>query len=57
MLAVTALDPTAVFVFYLLAVICFVLAALNVRVGTIAIGWLGLAFFAVPPMWAALAAT
>jgi hypothetical protein len=30
----------------LVAVICFVLAAVGVGFGTISVGWLGLAFFA-----------
>ncbi len=57
LLAVSAMDPMIVFVFYLVAVILFVLAALNVsspRVGLLA---LGLAFFAVPFAWNALAAS
>jgi len=30
----------------LIAVICFILAAIGLSVGSISIGWLGLAFFA-----------
>jgi hypothetical protein len=50
MLAIYTMDPTLVFVFLLLAVICFALAALGV-VTRVVLGWLGLVFFAIPPMW------
>jgi hypothetical protein len=54
--AVSQMDPAAAFVCYLIAVILFVLAAFGVpspRVGLMA---LGLAFFALPFCWNALAA-
>lgn len=58
MLAVSAMSPTVQFVFFLLAVICFVVAALALaaveRINLLA---LGLAFFAFVFMWNALAAT
>lgn len=55
MLAISTMSAEVTFIFYLVAIICFVLAALAVswRGG---IGWIGLAAFVVPPAWNALAA-
>lgn len=55
MLAISTMSAEVTFIFYLVAIICFVLAALSVswRGG---IGWIGLAAFVVPPAWNALAA-
>lgn len=55
LLAVSEMDPVLSFCFFLVAIVLFVLAALNVpaRVGLMA---LGLAAFAVPFAWHALAA-
>lgn len=55
-LAISPMDPTLQFVFFLIAVICFVLAALGTGF-RLALVPLGLAFFAVPFMWNALAAS
>ena len=33
-------------IFLIIAIICFVLAGINVKIGTVAIGWFGLAFLA-----------
>lgn len=54
-LAADQMDPVLQFAFFLVAIILFVLAAFNVpaRVGLLA---LGLAAFAVPFAWNALAA-
>lgn len=53
--AASQMDPVLQFAFFLVAIILFVLAAFNVpaRVGLLA---LGLASFAVPFAWNALAA-
>ena len=57
MIALSSMDPTVTFLFYLAAVVCFVLAALGTGVlPRLTLGWLGLAFFAFPSMWNALAA-
>lgn len=55
MFAAAQMDPVLQFAFFLVAIILFVLAAFNVpaRVGLLA---LGLASFAVPFAWNALAA-
>ena len=54
--AVATMDPTVMFVFYLAAFVCFVVAAFthDARVSWVA---LGLALFVVPFAWNALAAT
>lgn len=56
MLAVSVMDPTVQFLFFLAAVVLFVAASVGVaaRVNLVA---LGLACFVVPFMWNALAAT
>lgn len=56
LLAVSAMDPVVQFVFFLVAVILFVLAALNVSSPRVSLLAAGLAFFAVPFCWNALAA-
>jgi hypothetical protein len=55
-LAVTAMSPTVRFIFLLLAVICFAIAAFVTPRTKYPISWvaLGLTFFAIPPMWDAL---
>lgn len=57
MLAVSAMSPTVQFLFFLAAIILFLLAAFGVALGRIGALALGLALFAVPFAWAALAAT
>lgn len=54
MFAVTAMDPTVQFVFFLVAIVCFVAASLGAGF-RLALVPLGLALFAVPFMWNALA--
>ena len=55
MLAIQAMSAEVTFIFYLIAIVCFVLAAVasSFRWG---IGWIGLAAFVVPFAWNALAA-
>lgn len=55
MLAISVMSAEVTFIFYLVAIICFVLAAVAVpfRWG---LGWIGLAAFVVPAAWNALAA-
>jgi hypothetical protein len=58
MLAVATMDPAAQTVFYAIAVLLFALTAFAVRVPLAVNGVaLGLAFFAFPFFWNALAAT
>jgi hypothetical protein len=39
-------------VLLILAVICFLIAAFNVKLGTVSFGWLGLAFYVVTALTA-----
>lgn len=57
-LAVAAMDPTVRFIFFLLALACFVIAAFATPKTRFPVSWvaLGLALFTVPWMWDALAA-
>lgn len=57
MLAVSTMSPTVQFVFFLIAVILFVLAAVGVVAGKINLIAAGLACAFVPFMWNALAAS
>jgi hypothetical protein len=55
MLAISVMSAEVTFIFLLVAIVCFVLAAAGW--GRWAIGWLGLAAFTIPPAWNALAAS
>lgn len=55
MFALAMLDPTLTGIFFLVAVILFVLAAFNVT-SPVVLQAAGLAFFAFPFMWNAFAA-
>jgi hypothetical protein len=55
LLAVDTLDPTVVMIFYAIAVICFVAAAVGYVWGKVSLVGLGLAFFVFPQFWNALA--
>jgi hypothetical protein len=55
--AVAAMDPTVRMLFYGLAVVLFVLAALGVAAGRVSLLAAGLAAFAFPWFWDALAAS
>jgi len=55
LLAVDTLDPTVVMIFYAIAVICFVAAAVGYVWGKVSLIGLGLAFFVFPQFWNALA--
>jgi hypothetical protein len=54
-LAINTMSAEVQFIFYLAAIICFVLAALAVAWRGWSIGWFGLALFAVPVAWNSLA--
>ena len=56
MLAIGLMSPEVQFIFYLAAIVCFVLATLAFAVRGWSIGWFGLALFAVPFAWNNLAA-
>jgi hypothetical protein len=56
LLAVAQMDPVVQFVFFLVAVILFALTALNVTSTRVYLLAAGLAFFAFPFCWNALAA-
>jgi hypothetical protein len=56
MLAVDVMSPEVQFIFYLAAIVCFVLAAFAFAWRGWSIGWFGLALFAVPFAWNNLAA-
>jgi hypothetical protein len=56
-LALSTMDPTVMGIFFLVAVILFVLAAVVVTFERGNIVALGLAFFAFPFMWNAFAAS
>jgi hypothetical protein len=57
LLAVTAMDPTVKMIFYAAAVICFALAAVGYSWGKVSLIGAGLALFAFPFFWDALAAS
>lgn len=57
MLAVAAMDPTVKMLFYGAAVVLFVLAAVGYNWGKVSLVAAGLAAFAFPWFWDALAAT
>ena len=56
MLAISAMSATMQGVFYLIAVVCFVLAGLSVAVRKVNMIGIGLAFFVFVFMWNAFAA-
>jgi hypothetical protein len=56
LLAVSAMDPVVQFCFFLVAVILFILASFNVSSPRLGLLAAGLACFAIPFMWNALAA-
>jgi hypothetical protein len=56
MLAINAMSAEVTFIFYLVAIICFILAAAAWG-GRWSVGWVGLAAFVVPAAWNALAAS
>jgi hypothetical protein len=55
MLAIQTMSAEVTFIFYLIAIVCFILATLSI--GRWSIGWVGLAAFVVPFAWNALAAS
>lgn len=57
LLAVSAMDPTIKMVFFLVALILFILAAWGVGVGRVNLIAAGLASFTIPFFWDALAAS
>jgi hypothetical protein len=57
LLAVSAMDPTIRMIFFGAAVVCFVLAAVGWAYGKVSLVGAGLAVFAFPFFWDALAAT
>jgi hypothetical protein len=57
MLAVDTMDPTLTMIFYGIAVVCFVAAAVGYTWGKVSLVALGLAFFVFPSFWNALART
>jgi hypothetical protein len=57
LLAVEVMDPTLKMIFYGIAVVCFVAAAIGYVWGKVSLVGLGLAFFVFPSFWNALAAT
>jgi hypothetical protein len=57
MFAVAAMDPTVAMLFFGAAVVCFVLAAIGYEVRKVSFVAAGLAAFAFPYFWNALAAT
>lgn len=56
-LAVEAMDPTLKMIFYAVAVVLFVLAAIGFERGRVSFVAAGLAAFAFPFFWDALAAS
>ena len=56
-LAVNAMDPTLKMIFYAVAVVLFVLAAIGYQRGKVSFMAAGLAAFAFPFFWDALAAS
>jgi hypothetical protein len=57
LLAVSQLDPTLRMVFFLVALVLFILAAVGVGLGRVNLIAAGLGFFAFPFFWDALAAS
>jgi hypothetical protein len=57
LLAVSAMDPTVRMIFFGAAVVVFVMAALGYAWGKVSLVAMGLALFAFPFFWDALAAT
>ncbi len=57
LLAVEVMDPTLKMIFYALAVVLFVLAAVGYQRGKVSFMAAGLAAFAFPFFWDALAAS
>jgi hypothetical protein len=57
MFAVAAMDPVVQAIFFAIAVILFVLAAVGLQRGAVSFVAAGLAAFAFPFFWNALAAT
>lgn len=57
LLAISALDPTVQGIFFLVAVVLFILAAIGVAVDRVNLVAAGLAFFAFVFMWQAFAAS
>jgi hypothetical protein len=57
MLAVAVMDPTVKMIFFAAAVVLFVIAAIGYEVGKVSFVAAGLAAFAFPFFWDALAAT
>ena len=57
LLAVDVMDPTLKMIFFGIAVVCFVAAGTGYVWGKVSLVALGLAFFAFPFFWDALAAT
>lgn len=55
LLAVETMDPTLVMIFYAIAVVCFVAAAVGYVWGKVSLVGLGLAFYVFPQFWNALA--
>jgi hypothetical protein len=56
-LAVETMDATLIMIFYGLAVVCFVAAAIGYVWGKVSLIGLGLALFVFPQFWNQLAAT
>jgi hypothetical protein len=57
LLAVSAMDPTIKMLFFGAAIVCFALAAVGWAYGKVSLVGAGLAVFAFPFFWDALAAT
>jgi hypothetical protein len=57
LLAVAAMDPTLRMLFFGAAVVCFVLSAVGYAWGKVSLVGAGLALFAFPFFWDALAAS
>jgi hypothetical protein len=55
--AVDSMDPTLTMIFYGLAVVCFIAAAVGYVWGKVSLVGLGLALFVFPSFWDALAAS
>jgi hypothetical protein len=53
--ALETMDPTLVMIFFGIAVVCFVAAAVGYVWGKVSLIGLGLAFFVFPQFWNALA--
>ncbi len=55
MLAISSMSPTVQAIFWGLAVVCFILAAVGVAIGKVELVAAGLALFAFVWFWSALA--